>query len=86
MSFFLDPQAGGETFIFANEAWTRNEEWMTTCSSGGTMHTAQTISLPLPQPREDPISLLAGHGYVEDGPGTKCVSQAFDEKFTRTGD
>ncbi len=87
MSDFVDPkEGGGESFVYADGAWTRNEEWTNSCPTGGTMHTNITATLPLPQPPQNPITLLAGHGYVDNAPGTKCNSQAFDETFTRTGD
>jgi Protein kinase domain len=89
MSHFYEANAGsGEAFVFANGAWTRNEEFDTNCSSGGTNHVIFTATLPLPQPPQNPIPLLTGHGYdeVTSGSGSKCKSQAFDQTFTRTGD
>jgi serine/threonine protein kinase len=89
MSKFVDPKSGaGQTFVFANGSWSRNEEFDTTCSSGGSNHVMYTASLPLPQPPPNPIPVLSGHGYddVKSGNGSKCHSQAFDETFTRTGD
>jgi serine/threonine-protein kinase len=89
MSKFADPKTGGgQTFVFANGAWSRNEEFDSTCSSGGNNHVTYTASLPLPQPPPNPIRALSGHGYddVKAGTGSTCHSQAFDETFTRTGD
>jgi serine/threonine-protein kinase len=86
MSFFLDPKTGSEAFVFANGAWTRNEEFEGPCSAGGTDHVKITSTLPLPQPPQDPITLLTGHAYVENAPPGKCPSQAFNQKYTRTGD
>jgi serine/threonine protein kinase len=87
MTFFIVPTNGNdEAFVFANGTWTRNEEFESNCSSGGTSHAKFTATLRLPQPPQDPITLLTGHGYDEAGPGTNCHSQAFDETFTRTGD
>jgi hypothetical protein len=76
-----------EVFVFGNGAWTRNEEFDGACPTGGTIHIKHVATLPLPQPPQDPITLLAGHGYVDvTTPGSKCQSQSYDEKFTRTGD
>jgi serine/threonine-protein kinase len=76
----------GQAFVYANGAWTRNAEFDEPCSLGGVYHAKYTHTLPLPQPPQDPIALLTGHGYVDAAPGTKCHSQAFDQTFTRTGD
>ncbi|HTQ18765.1 serine/threonine-protein kinase [Mycobacterium sp.] len=89
MSRFFDPKrGGGQTFVFAVGAWSRNEEFDSSCSSGGTNHVTYTASLPLPQPTPNPIPVLSGHGYdeVKGAPGSTCHSQAFDETFTRTAD
>jgi serine/threonine-protein kinase len=86
-SFFIDLKTGrSEGFVFGNGTWTRNEEFEAECSNGGTDHSKFTSTLTLPQPPQDPITLLTGHGYVENQPPAKCPSQAFDMKFTRTGD
>lgn len=50
------------------------------------VHTLINESFPFPQPPTNPIPVLAGHGYAEVAPGSKCTSQGFDETFTRTGD
>jgi serine/threonine-protein kinase len=81
MSFFIAvKEAKSEVFVFGNGTWTRNQECDGQCSSGGTDHAKLTATLPLPQPPQDPITLLTGHGYVEILPPAKCPSQA------RTGD
>lgn len=88
MSFFIREGGGSQPFVFANGAWTRHQTYDSKCSSGGSNPTTTTTSLPLPQPPQDPIQSLQGHGYdeVASAPGSKCRSQAFDETFTRTGD
>jgi serine/threonine-protein kinase len=43
-----------------------------------------TATYPLPQPPQDPITLLTGHGHAEETGA--CVSGDFDEKYVRTGD
>jgi serine/threonine-protein kinase len=80
MSYFVDLKTGfGEAFFFGNGTWTRNEEFDHTC------HISITTTLPLPQPPQDPIMLLTGHGYQAEA-GSQCTSSAFEQKFTRTGD
>jgi hypothetical protein len=39
---------------------------------------------PLPQPRQDPITLLTRHGH-QTSTGSACSGGDFDEKFSRTG-
>jgi hypothetical protein len=84
MSDFHHPGAS-ETLMFANGIWTRNEEFDSPCSTGGTAHSKFTADYPLPQPPQDPIAQLTGHGHV-DSTGSSCVGGDFDEKFVRTGD
>ncbi|OBF89706.1 hypothetical protein A5791_16740 [Mycobacterium sp. 852002-51163_SCH5372311] len=87
VSAFLDTKKDtDQVFVFANGTWTRNTEFDSTCSLGGTAHVTSTASLQIPQPVVDPIPSLAGHGYADLVPGSKCRSQAYDESFTRTGD
>jgi serine/threonine-protein kinase len=57
-----------------------------TCSSGGTYHATFTATMALPQPLQDPITSLVGHGYANVPAGVSCPSQAYDETYTRTGD
>jgi serine/threonine-protein kinase len=86
MSFFLDPAPGGIThpFVYANGTWTRNTEWDDPCA-GITSHIKLTSTLTLPQPPQNPINSLSGHGFAESS-GGGCVSTSFDQVLTRTGD
>ena len=80
--------AGAEgriALVFGNGKWTRNDEFNSACSSGGTGHVKVSAEFPLPQPAQDPITLLTGHGS-SDMTGTACPSSDFDQKFVRTGD
>ncbi|OBF81352.1 hypothetical protein A5791_06450 [Mycobacterium sp. 852002-51163_SCH5372311] len=87
MSNFLDSKtAAGSPFVFQTGAWNRNQDYDSDCSSGGTIRIKATTSLPLPQPPQNPITLLTGHGYQEVLTSSKCPSQAFDVTYTRTGD
>jgi serine/threonine protein kinase len=87
MSYLLEPSKRGEPFVFGNGTWTLNVEYDGTCPSGGAVHIKRTITIPLPQPSQDPIASLSGHGYDNEvTPGTRCKSQGFDAKYSRTGD
>ena len=90
MSFFVSRETGfEEAFVFANGTWTFNVEFESDCSSGGTNYQKQTVTLLLPQPPQDPIKSITGHGYQDmtsPAGGSKCISQALEETFTRTGD
>jgi hypothetical protein len=88
MSFFLEADGGNRSYVFANGTWTRNEDFQDECSSGGTYQATFTSTMALPQPPQDPIGSLVGHGYDTVAPGSNvgCPSQAFDQTFSRTGD
>jgi serine/threonine-protein kinase len=89
MSFFVGRGDAIEPFVFANGTWTFNVEFESDCSSGGSNYQKQTVTLLLPQPPQNPIKSITGHGYQDmtsPAGGSKCISQALDETFTRTGD
>jgi hypothetical protein len=87
MSMFIRTNGDQKTYVFSNGAWTLNETYDSTCSLGGTNLSTYTATVSLPQPPQDPITSLIGHGYqsVISGSG-RCHSQAYDQRFTRTGD
>jgi hypothetical protein len=86
MSYFHSPN-GVTPLVFSGAKWSRDDEFDSPCSTGGTNHVKITAQYPLPQPPQDPITLLTGNGHSEViGSGTACVSSDFDEKFVRTGD
>jgi serine/threonine-protein kinase len=84
MSFF-----NGDTaiipLVFSNGKWLEDETFDGTCPSGGTSHVVIKAEFPLPQPPQDPISELTGHGH-QDSSGSACVGTDFDGKFVRQGD
>jgi hypothetical protein len=88
MSFFTAAKGTYEPYVFANGAWTLNEDMNDHCSSGGSYRATFTATMGLPQPPQNPITSLLAHGYdtVPPTPGVTCPSQAYDETFTRTGD
>jgi serine/threonine protein kinase len=84
MSFFIGP-SGNEPLTFANGQWTRTDRYEASCPQGGTSHVKMNATYPLPQPPQNPIARLTGHGF-KDETGSTCVSGDFDQTFTRTGD
>lgn len=71
--------------VFSGTKWTRNDEGAVPCNLGGTVHIKLTAEYPLPDPLQDPIPLLTGHGHNETT-GSACAGGDFEDKFERTGD
>ncbi|SPM33949.1 hypothetical protein MRAB57_1756, partial [Mycobacterium rhizamassiliense] len=88
MSMFIKANGSEQAYVFANGGWNRNETFDTPCSLGGSNLSTYTATLGLPQPPQNPVASLLGHGYqaVISGTGVRCHSQAYDQRFTRTGD
>jgi serine/threonine-protein kinase len=89
MSYFVDLQTGtSRALIFENGQWTRNSVYDADCTTGGRDHITNIGTFPLPQPTQDPIQVLTGHGRIQIAPGgtTKCISVDYEQTFTRTGD
>jgi serine/threonine protein kinase len=84
MSFFHGPD-NDEPLIFGSGRWIWAYEIDNQCPAGGTEHVKITAQFPLPQPPQDPITLLTGVGR-SDSTGTACSGSDFDAKFVRTGD
>jgi len=86
MSLFHAPD-GVVTLVFGGGKWTRNEEATVPCEGGGTAHIKIAAEYPLPEPLQDPIPLLTGHGSQTVSAGSACASAGdFNDKFVRTGD
>ena len=84
MSYFHSPDID-VPLVFGGGKWTYDVEFDGQCPAGGTSHTKFTAAFPLPQPPQDPITLLTGHGHL-DRTAPCAGSTDFDEKFLRTGD
>ena len=84
VTYFHDAKSG-VSLLFANDEWKQNETWDGPCPSGGTSHVTVTATFALPEPQQDPITLLSGKGRQEET-GSNCVSNDFDARFERTGD
>ena len=73
--------------IFAGGNWTMEVD-SDQASCGGTVHIQVNAQYPLPQPPQDPIAKLTGHGHTEQtgsGIGTCATKTDFDDTFTRIG-
>jgi serine/threonine-protein kinase len=85
MSYFHSPPEQVLPLVFGSGKWTLDVEDDPKCPSGDTSHRTITAQNPLPQPPQDPITLLTGRGHQEQT-GSCTGSFDFDEKFVRTGD
>jgi serine/threonine-protein kinase len=88
MSFFHKPPLSAMALVFDGGAWTYDREFDMPCTRGGaTEHTRIVAHFPMPQPPQDPIPLISGHGHEDvTGPPSPCKSTDVDIKFARTGD
>ncbi|MDT5160792.1 MAG: eukaryotic-like serine/threonine-protein kinase [Mycobacterium sp.] len=85
MSFFHSP-SDFRPLVFSGGNWTSDLDFDGECPPpGGPTHLKFTAQYPMPQPPQDPITPLIGHGRQEQT-GTCAASTAVTETFTRTGD
>ncbi len=78
--------AGYVPLVFGAGNWNWQIEDDGQCpQSGATTHVKNIGTYPLPQPPQNPITLLTGHGH-HDQSAPCALSLDFDETFTRTGD
>ncbi len=84
MSLFHAPD-GDVPLVFGSGKWTREDEGTVPCGSGGMTHIKITAEFPLPDPLQDPIPVLTGHGQ-NVSTGSTCPGGDFEDKFVRTGD
>jgi Protein kinase domain len=87
MSLFHTPPVAALALVFDRGTWTYDHEFDARCSKGGMSHVRIVVPFPLPQPPQDPVTLIAGHGHEDvTGPPSGCKSTDVDVKFTRIGD
>ncbi|HEY0227903.1 MAG TPA: serine/threonine protein kinase, partial [Mycobacterium sp.] len=84
MSYF-HAKTGDVPLVFTGANWTWAENSDGKCQNGSPAHLNAAAQYPLPQPPQDPIAALAGHGHWQQG-GSCSVNVDFNETFTRTGD
>jgi serine/threonine-protein kinase len=84
MSFLYAPSGAVEPLVFGDGNWNLATDQDFPCN-GAVTHTTKTGQFPLPQPPQDPITLLTGHGRQAQT-GSCPANVEFDETFTRTGD
>jgi serine/threonine protein kinase, bacterial len=84
MSLFHAPD-GVVPLVFSGGKWTRDDEGTVPCNLGGTVHIKLTAEYPLPEPLQDPIPVLTGHGQNVTT-GSACAGGDFEDKFERTGE
>jgi serine/threonine-protein kinase len=84
MSYF-SVTSGDIPLLFDGAKFTSTDRTQSPCPSGDLSNLTTNAQYPLPQPPQDPIQFLGGHGtWVQTG--TCAVNLEFDETFTRTGD
>jgi predicted Ser/Thr protein kinase len=84
MSYFHAP-ADFRPLVFNGGTWTLDTSNEGKCDDGRLFDLRATGQYPMPQPSQDPIPQLTGHGHWEQT-GACAVTTDFDETFTRTGD
>ncbi|MGY4647765.1 hypothetical protein [Mycobacterium sp. URHB0021] len=62
-----------------------NKSGSPTCKDGGTAQKEISLEYPLPQPIQDPITVLTGRGHYTVTGGCPFGSD-FDSRIQRTGD
>src|SRR6185312_7770962 len=86
MSYFYASSGQVEPLLFGGGAWVLDTSVDGNCArSGAPMHMSNAGQYPLPQPPQNPIPRLTGHGkHVQTAPC--ALTSEFDETLTRTGD
>ncbi len=81
--FVRNGTSGTQLLLFANNVWTRDDEYDASCPAGGTSHVRIKGTFPLPEPQQDPIMVLTGGG-TKDESGSACKGGPYDMTFNRT--
>jgi serine/threonine-protein kinase len=75
-----------KALVFAQGRWVlTNTSADSTCQAGGRAHREISLEYPLPQPSQDPITLLTGRGHYTVT-GDCPFNSDFDSRVERTGD
>jgi predicted Ser/Thr protein kinase len=84
MSYF-SVAAGDLALVFEGGSWAWKDESDGPCPNGEMSHLSANAQFPLPQPPQNPIPELAGHGtWIQTG--SCAVNLKIDETYTRTGE
>jgi len=85
---YLHSKTLDSPMVFAGGQWTTDEAHdQPGPGCGGPVFVKVTGQYPLPQPPQNPITVLAGHVHAEVSGSPACATTMdFDETFTRTGD
>ena len=86
MSLFHRAPADALVLVFGDGKWIYDHESDNRCSKGGTAHVRVLAQFPLPQPPQDPVTLLTGHGREDVTGASACPSTDVNIKFARAGD
>jgi serine/threonine-protein kinase len=76
---------GFDIQIFADNKWVFNFDGNSNCAAGGTAPTKINWEFPLPEPPQDPITLITGRGHREITGGGCAGAYDEDVKYDRTG-
>ena len=83
----IDGRFESDKLLFADGNWTFNFDGKVPCQAGGSPTANVHYELPVPQPAQDPIMLLTGHGRRAVTGGGACANSYDEErKYERTGD
>jgi hypothetical protein len=88
LSLFHTPPDTSLPLVYADGKWVYQIDTDERCSNTRTSHMSFFAKFPLPQPSQDPITVLTGSGH-EDATaisGAPCPTSTFNLTFTRTGD
>lgn len=85
LSYWLNPN-DVKVLTFQQNQWVLTNTFTdSSCKGGEPAHREISLNYPLPQPPQDPITLLTGHGHYTVTGGCPFDSD-FDSRVQRTGD
>jgi len=85
LSYWLNP-GDAKILVFSQNQWVlATTSADSKCTEGGAAHREITVQYPLPQPPQNPITLLTGRGHYTIT-GACPFNSDFDSRVERTGD
>ncbi len=85
VSLFHTAPATAMVLLYADGRWTYDREFDGRCYKGGMAHVRIIVPFVLPQPLQNPITSLTGHGH-EELSGSACPSTDVQVSFARSSD